>query len=982
MTQQYIDFGSFPDDPSADSIRESFQKVQDNFTDLYTNSLKQGVLEVVTGFGLRSEDDRITGNLVLYANIPNITITTPYTIENGVTNLRVKPRTSPSYTTGSNTTIVISDSTPIDIDLAPNIKTVNANFTGTLKTANLQVYGKVQTTLIPEGDEVLDLGSPTNRWKDLYLSGNTLTIGAQKISSDTTGFIMTGSVVTDSINVGTVEAQTVIGNITTTEQTMVTKVGTLTELAISGDTTSQGNITLTGNLDSYAVNATSMNCSGVFFASEIEVTSLKFPPGATMDAPGNDMQIMFNDGGKATAVPGLAYNKVDSLLTIQGNVEGGNLNTSGALTVQTDASIGGSLTTSGDINATTGNIQGGSIISLGILTATDTITGGNVSTGGYLEVTGNATVGNITTTNIDGAKVSVSGNISGANLVASGILKVDGAANVGSLTTSGEVSAATLRTTADAQIDGNYSSVNGNIVLTNGKLSGASLYSTGTADITGQLLARSDVQANGILTVLGNATTLGNVSMGSSAKLANTLAIGANLVITAASGNGTHATLTFAQQDFAPYVTGSHIAVSGVTPSGYNSADSTVVSCNTTSVTYSSSATGAMTSAGRVVSIGTGLTVVGNVSGGNLSITGVLRAGDSNMANVNATGSLTVNEFLSATKTITGGNLSTGGTLAVTSTATVGNLSTGGLISATGNITGGNFITSGTAKSASLEVTSGGAQITGTVTGTLFSGNGASLTNLNSTVLSTTISTTAASGTGSVVTLSYTSPGFIPFYAGQSITVSGVVPSAYNGTFTVVSASTTQITFNHTATGAQTTSGTVVGGSRSASAQQADNATTAGSATTVTGASQTNITTLGTLTGLTLNGSGSISGAASISGGNVQVTSYFLHSLATGISAAGAAQGTAYILSKEVNVITAATSGTADGVQLPVPPASQSLQVVIVNASASSIKVYPSSSAQIDTAGTNIPVVIGSGGKLIVFSTSTTQWYSLTSIYA
>lgn len=981
MTQQYIDFGSFPDDPNADSIRESFQKVQENFTDLYTNSLKQGVLEVVSGFGLRSEDDRITGNLVLYANIPNVTVSTPYTIENGLTNLRVKPRTSPTY---SNVAI-ISDATPIDIDLAPNIKTANANFTGTLKTANLQVLGKVQTALIPEGNELLDLGSNTNKWRDLYLSGNTLSIGGQKISSNTSGFIMTGSVVTDSISVGTMEAETVIGNLTTTEQTLVTKLGTLTELAISGDTSSSGNILLTGNLDSYAVNATSMNCSGVFFAAEIEVTNLKFPPGATMDAPGgenSDMQIMFNDGGKASAVPGLAYNKTTSLLTIQGNVEGGNLNTSGALSVQSSASIGGSLTTNGDINATTGNIQGGSIISLGILTATDTITGGNVSTSGYLAVTGNATVGNITTTNINGEKVSVTGNISGANLVASGILKVDGQANVGSLTTSGQVSAATLRATSDAQIDGNITSLNGNIVLTNGRLSGASLYSTGTADITGQLLARSDVQANGILTVLGNATTLGNVSMGSSAKLANTLAIGANLVITATSGNGTHATLTFAEQEFAPFVTGTHIAISGVTPAGYNINDTTVVSCNATSVTYASSATGSMSVAGRVVSIGTGLTVVGNVSGGNLNIAGILRAGDSNMANVNALGSMTVQETLNATKTITGGNLNTSGTLTVTSNATVGNLGTTGLISADGNITGGNLVTSGKTTAASLEITSGGASITGTVTGTLFSGNGASLTNLNSTVLSTTITTTSASGTGSVVTLGYVSPGFIPFYQGQSITVSGVVPSAYNGTFTVATASTTQVTFNHTATGAQTAGGTIVGGSRSASAQQADTATTAGSATTVTGASQTNITTLGTLTGLTLNGSGSISGAASISGGNVQVTSYFLHSLASGISASGTTLGGAYVLSKEVNLISTATTGVSDGVQLPTPPASQSLQVVIINASAATIKVYPASGSQIDGLGTSNPAIVGAGGKLVVFSTSQTQWYSMTSIYA
>ena len=40
MSQKNIDFGAFPDDPTADQIREAFQKAQDNFTELYnaTNS--------------------------------------------------------------------------------------------------------------------------------------------------------------------------------------------------------------------------------------------------------------------------------------------------------------------------------------------------------------------------------------------------------------------------------------------------------------------------------------------------------------------------------------------------------------------------------------------------------------------------------------------------------------------------------------------------------------------------------------------------------------------------------------------------------------------------------------------------------------------------------------------------------------------------------------------------------------------------------
>ena len=997
MTQQYIDFGSFPDDPSADSIRESFQKVQDNFTDLYTNSLKDGVLEVVPGFGLRSEDDRITGNLVLYANIPNVTVSTPYTVENGLTNLRVKPRTSPSY---SNIAI-ISDATPIDIDLAPNIKTANANFTGTMKAANLQVYGKVQTSLIPEGDQVLDLGSTTHRWKDLYLSGNTLKIGTQSISSNTSGFVMTGAVVTDSISVGTMEAVTVLGNISTTEQTLVTKLGTLTELSISGDTSSQGNLSLVGNLDSYAVNATTMNVTGSFSAGTI-TGNIVLPPGATIDAPGGasaNMQIVFNDAGKQSAVPGLAYNKTTSLLTIQGNVEGGNIVTSGAMSVTRTATVG-NLATGGNVFANSGTVAAGSIVSLGILSATSTITGGNLSTSGFLTVTGNASLGNITTTTVSGVQVTVSGNVSGANLVASGILKVDGQANVGSLTTSGQVSAATLRATADAQIDGNLSSTNGNIVTTNGKLSGASLFSTGLADITGDLIGRSNVTANGLLTVLGN-SSLGNVSTSGALSVSGNASIG-NISTTglAVSGN----------------VSGGNLNITGILRAG----DSNMANVNATG---SMSVTGTHT-AGNLAT-GGALTVTGNANVGNVGTSGFITA-DGNITGANiktqnatifANGTFSGSGISVGTGTISSGNVTIssnvssgnvfansgtiqsdllrGNSITITSNVTSGNMyANSGMIKAdvvsgnsanvTGNLESGNIKTTGTANVSSLVVTTGAnitgtANIQGTVVGTLFQGNGASLTNLNSTVLSTTITTTAASGTGSVVTLTYVSPGFIPFYAGQSITVSGVTPTGYNGTFTVVTASTTQVTFNHTATGAQTVAGTVTGGSRALSATQADNAA---QATVVTASSQPTITSLGTLTGLTLNGSGSISGAASISGGNVNVSSYFLHSLSSSVAATGSTQGSAFVLTKEVNVITSAAAGTSEGVQLPVPPSSTSLQLIIINASSSSIKVYPSSGAQIDSNGSNAPAIVGAGGKLVLFSTSASQWYTLTTIYA
>ena len=46
MSQNNIDFGTFPDDPSADAIRTAFTKVQNNFNQLFSASANTEVTSV------------------------------------------------------------------------------------------------------------------------------------------------------------------------------------------------------------------------------------------------------------------------------------------------------------------------------------------------------------------------------------------------------------------------------------------------------------------------------------------------------------------------------------------------------------------------------------------------------------------------------------------------------------------------------------------------------------------------------------------------------------------------------------------------------------------------------------------------------------------------------------------------------------------------------------------------------------------------
>lgn len=70
--------------------------------------------------------------------------------------------------------------------VADQLETRLATITGTLSVAEL-VTSTVSSHFIPNGNEVFDLGTPENKWRDLYLSGNTLHVDdyAFQVEQDT-----------------------------------------------------------------------------------------------------------------------------------------------------------------------------------------------------------------------------------------------------------------------------------------------------------------------------------------------------------------------------------------------------------------------------------------------------------------------------------------------------------------------------------------------------------------------------------------------------------------------------------------------------------------------------------------------------------------------------------------------------------------------------------------------------------------------------
>ena len=77
------------------------------------------------------------------------------------------------------------------------------------------------------------------------------------------------------------------------------------------------------------------------------------------------------------------------------------------------------------------------------------------------------------------------------------------------------------------------------------------------------------------------------------------------------------------------------------------------------------------------------------------------------------------------------------------------------------------------------------------------------------------IATTGASGTGTTATITFTKQNLVPFALGDTITVSGVSPSTFNGAFVVTAVTNSNVSFASPARGPQTHAGIITGNSLS-----------------------------------------------------------------------------------------------------------------------------------------------------------------------
>ena len=311
--------------------------------------------------------------------------------------------------------------------------TGNTGFTFDQTSGNLSVPGSGTFTgsLLPSANITYDLGSPTQRWKDLYLSNNTIYLGTSTISGANGNIAL--------INSGGGEF-VVAGN-----STVSTLENGNSNISINANANITVSINGTSNIVVFASNSMNVNANvvttGILTDNYYYANGQPFEPGG--NPGGSNTQVQFNNSGEFGASANLTFDSATNLLTVIGNIAASNANLGNVVTANYLTSTSGCVTISGATIAVSGNNAGifASLIddiNLGLVS--------NIVMGGS---TNNVTIqGNLVANN----NVTVTGNVSG-NLI------------TGTLTTAAQPNITSTGTLASLSVTGNIDS--GNLTVTN-----------------------------------------------------------------------------------------------------------------------------------------------------------------------------------------------------------------------------------------------------------------------------------------------------------------------------------------------------------------------------------------------------------------------------------------------------------------------------------------------------------------------------------
>jgi len=542
-------------------------------------------------------------------------------------------------------------------------------------------------------------------------STGTVTTGTGSVTGNITG----GNLLTSGLvsATGNITANYFLGNVACASGIFSSRIFNGTSEANIGASGGNANISI-GGTSNVAVFAT----TGQFVTGLISVTGNvqagNVRTAGTVSATGN-----VDAGNIRTAGLVSATGSITGASVVGGVMTGTSLSVSGGVTA---ASVAGGVIT-GSSASLSGNVTGGNILTVGLISSTGNITsaanisGGNANITTQINTTSVSASGNIRTAGTISATSSVTaastigGVITGSSVSVTGT--VTAASTVGGVITGSSVSVtgtATAASTVGGVITGSSASLSGNVT-------GGNISVVGNV-VTGNILTNGYYYANGVVFGGGGGGTPGgantqiqfndNGAFGGNGQFVYNKVT--NIVTAGAFAGNTNGTGQNFQVGDDAWIGDINVADTVGLKGQQNGANGYIVFGNSDStgrlgragtgpLTYagSFSITGTVTGASVVggVMTGTSLSVSGNVSGGNLIVTG----------NIVDTGALSI---------ITGSNgniaLTPNGTGIVTASSSI---STSGNITAAAVFSNGQISSTGNVFAPNVDVS----------TGTVFCGN-------------------------------------------------------------------------------------------------------------------------------------------------------------------------------------------------------------------------------------------------------------------
>ena len=331
----------------------------------------------------------------------NVTTGTVGTLVSSTGTVGTLVSSNANVTTGTVGTLVSSNAN-VTTGTVGTLVSSNANVTTATIGSFVAGSGTIGGHLVPSTNIVHDLGSSSLRWRDLYLSGNTIHLGEKQLSLTGDVFQMEKISITSSIDASSI---------------------TSASLLVSGGAGISGKLRVGGTSHLTSIEATSSTITNMI-SSTASVTT------------GTVGTLVSSNANVSTGTVGTLLNTN----AVSTNISSGTLNLSTGLT-----SASAQIT---NVVSTT--------ISAGTLVGT-TFTGANMSLSGDLVIGGTLTTVNITTTNVVDTHIT-SGNINVTSLAT--ILN----ANVTTLTTGTARITTSLMALGNSNTLGNiYTTNNGSV---------------------------------------------------------------------------------------------------------------------------------------------------------------------------------------------------------------------------------------------------------------------------------------------------------------------------------------------------------------------------------------------------------------------------------------------------------------------------------------------------------------------------------------